>query len=227
MKRILLAFTLAGFGLAALLAQNGPGVPSFAVVPEPENHAVTVDRLMRYHDSGEYDSQIRQVVNAARVYLTERVAAAAKEERLAAVFDIDETSLSNWKNMAECGFCAYPTQLKLYPSATATAIVPTLELFNYAKNKGVAVFFVTGRQDHERVLTIANLTKEGYFGWADLYTQIDGNKDAASVVKPKNRKAIEAKGYQIILNIGDQASDLAGCCAERVFKLPNPFYLVQ
>jgi len=29
-----------------------------------------------------------------------------------------------------------------------------------------------------------------------------------------------------VLNIGDQASDLAGCCALRVFKLPNPFYLL-
>jgi hypothetical protein len=28
------------------------------------------------------------------------------------------------------------------------------------------------------------------------------------------------------LNVGDQASDLAGCCSERSFKLPNPFYLV-
>jgi hypothetical protein len=29
------------------------------------------------------------------------------------------------------------------------------------------------------------------------------------------------------LNIGDQASDLAGCCEDRIFKLPNPFYLVD
>jgi hypothetical protein len=28
-----------------------------------------------------------------------------------------------------------------------------------------------------------------------------------------------------VLNIGDQASDLAGCCAERVFKLPT-FYSI-
>ena len=45
----------------------------------------------------------------------------------------------------------------------------------------------------------------------------------ARLFKPGNRQTIEKRGYRIILNIGDQASDLAGCCAERVFKLPNPF----
>jgi len=55
----------------------------------------------------------------------------------------------------------------------------------------------------------------------------DGDTDAARIFKPRNRESIEKEGYHIVLNIGDQASDLAGCCAERVFKLPNPFYLVQ
>jgi hypothetical protein len=67
----------------------------------------------------------------------------------------------------------------------------------------------------------------GYSGWTDLITQPDGNKQAARVFKSQERQEIENKGYRIVLNIGDQASDLAGCCAERIFKLPNPFYLVN
>lgn len=54
----------------------------------------------------------------------------------------------------------------------------------------------------------------------------DGSKDPAVVFKPGKRQAIVNNGYTIVVNIGDQASDLAGCCAERGFKLPNPFYLV-
>lgn len=38
------------------------------------------------------------------------------------------------------------------------------------------------------------------------------------------RAAIEAQGYTIVANVGDQESDLAGGRAERAFKLPNPFY---
>jgi hypothetical protein len=52
-------------------------------------------------------------------------------------------------------------------------------------------------------------------------------REPSRVFKPKNRQAVQSRGYRIVLSIGDQASDLAGCCAERVFKLPNPFYLVD
>jgi hypothetical protein len=51
-------------------------------------------------------------------------------------------------------------------------------------------------------------------------------KSPARISKPQERHDVERKGYRIVLNIGDQASDLAGCCAEKTFKLPNPFYLV-
>jgi predicted secreted acid phosphatase len=226
MKRFVQICVVVFASMALLPGQNGRGVPGFETVGEPENHAVTVDRLLRYHDSGQYESEIRQVVNSAMEYLRERVAS-AKDEKLAAVFDIDETSLSNWDTMSGCGFCSYGAQLKLYPDATATLISPTLELFNFAKSKKVTTFFVTGRQEKQRALTAKNLRDVGYSDWDDLIMQPDTNKDPARIFKPRNRDSIEKKGYHIVLSIGDQASDLAGCCAERVFKLPNPFYLVQ
>ena len=40
------------------------------------------------------------------------------------------------------------------------------------------------------------------------------------------RGEIEAQGYTIIANVGDQWSDLENGYAERVFKLPNPFYMI-
>jgi predicted secreted acid phosphatase len=208
--------------LALLCAQ------SHRDLEEPENLADTVDRLMRYHDFGRYDYQIRLVASAARDYLAARVKAHQPDEKLAAVFDIDETSLSNWEAMADCGFCAYSAQLKLYPPpAHDPAIVPTLELFRFAQANHVAVFFVTGRQEKQRSDTEKNLVEAGYSHWDGLYMQPDGNKDPAGVFKPRNRKQIMDKGYTIVLSIGDQMSDLTGCCAERVFKLPNPFYLIK
>jgi len=190
--------------------------------------ANVVDRLVRYHDYGQYDYQIRQVANAARDYLDARVKARQGDEKLAAVFDIDETSLSNWESLSDCGFCAYSAQLKLYPPpAHDPAIQPTLELYKFAQAHRVAVFFVTGRKEKERASTEANLAEAGYTHWDGLYMQPDNNRDPAGVFKPRNRREIEAKGYNIVLNIGDQTSDLSGCCAERVFKLPNPFYLIK
>jgi predicted secreted acid phosphatase len=223
--RLLLLMALFSF---PLFAQGNSASSHASDWQEPENHVIVVDRLMRYHDYGEYDREIREVANSARDYLDAVVKVAPKQDKLAAVFDIDETSLSNWQAMADCGFCAYPSQLKLSPlTADDPAIVPVLELYNFAKAKGVALFFVTGRPDGQRVMTIANLKKVGYDGWQELVMQPDDNKLPARVFKSADRQAIADKGYRIVLNIGDQASDLAGCCAERVFKLPNPFYLIK
>jgi acid phosphatase len=191
---------------------------------------------MRYHDSGEYDREIREVANSARDYLESRFPGYVnKDAKVAAVFDIDETALSNWDVMAFCGFCSYPAQLRLYDDGLYSmerdpAILPILELYNFAKKKGISLFFVTGRPESQRRITEQNLRDVGYSGWTRLYMQPDvaqGEiKPPARVSKPINRQEIEAAGYQVVLNIGDQASDLAGCCALRVFKLPNPFYLI-
>jgi predicted secreted acid phosphatase len=227
MKRlvpVLLLILVCGVALG-----GGSGsAPSPASCKEPENHKFVVDRLLLYHDSGEYEREIRDVANTARDYLNARVKDASKEDKLAAVFDIDETSLSNWDAMADCGFCSFTVQTKLYSIARDPAIIPTLELFNFTKSKGIAAFFVTGRPEGGRSVTIKNLTEAGYSGWADLIMRPDESKhEPARIFKSHQRQLVTDKGYRIVLNIGDQASDLAGCCAERTFKLPNPFYLIE
>jgi len=40
------------------------------------------------------------------------------------------------------------------------------------------------------------------------------------------RQHIESLGFDIILDIGDQLSDLAGGFADRTFKVPNPMYCI-
>jgi predicted secreted acid phosphatase len=217
------------FAMLSLLVALVVAVPMAAqeFPQEPENHTLVVERLMRYHDYGEYDREIQVVADSAREYLAAVVKSAPNGEKLAAVFDIDETSLSNWEAMAGCGFCAYSVERKLYSEDHDPAIAPVLGLYNFAKAKGVKVFFVTGRQESERAMTIKNLNEAGYSDWTELITQPDGNKLPAGVFKPKDRQQIVDEGYRIVLNIGDQASDLAGCCSERIFKIPNPFYLLK
>jgi predicted secreted acid phosphatase len=245
MKRFV-ELSVLGFAFSiTLLAGSSANLiapPNFAW-QEPENHAIEVERLMRYHDFGEYDREIRDVTNAARDYVETVASHNPQREKLAVVFDIDETALSNWDAMAACGFCSYSAQQELYSKAHDPvysnehdpAIMPTLELFNRAKNLGMTVFFVTGRPESQRNLTEQNLTAVGYSDWKELRMcnpAVDPEcgkipPPPASLIKPRSRKRIEDEGYRIILSIGDQASDLAGCCAERVFKLPNPFYLLR
>jgi acid phosphatase len=222
-----LAVLVVFFSASGLYAQdnNAVGGP-FSGWPSANNLADVVLQLVSYHDFGQYDYEIRQVSTAGADYLEKRVCEAKKGERMAAVFDIDETALSNWAVMSDCGFCAYKIQAKDYPNAKDPAIIPVLELYKLPRKLGVKTYFITGRLESQRELTSKNLKGIGYDGWEELVMRPDNNTDPARVFKSDRRQAIVDKGYAIVINIGDQASDLAGCCSERSFKLPNPFYLV-
>lgn len=72
-----------------------------------------------------------------------------------------------------------------------------------------------------------NLIKCG-IAYDGLYMTRDQDKDlTAAQVKPPLRKAIEDLGFKIVVNIGDQWSDLVGGHAEHCIKLPNKLYFVE
>ena len=207
--------------------------------------------LVCYHDSEQYLIDQLGVVARAESYLEKQDVWGSKD---AVVFDIDETALSNWpqiisnnfkKNLdgpcsdvhkAACGFNAWA---KL---ANDEPIVPTLDLYRRARSKGVTVFFVTARDKDLRDRTIENLITAGYAKWwiglrhllpgvNHLDRELRMNDDcshpgpSAADCKSEIRSKIE-NDYTIILNVGDQKSDLVGGDADETFKLPNPFYVV-
>jgi hypothetical protein len=57
---------------------------------------------------------------------------------------------------------------------------------------------------------------------ADLWYRPDSAQITTEQFKIETRNKIQAVGYVIIANVGDQKSDLAGGFAERAFKLPAP-----
>jgi acid phosphatase len=111
--------------------------------------------------------------------------------------------------------------------AQATAIPPTMDIFNTAKQRGAAVFFITGRGESQRAGTERNLDAVGYSGYTRLILEPHGaHYVSAADFKAPQRAQIEQEGYTIIANVGDQPSDLAGGFAQRTYLLPNPFYRV-
>jgi hypothetical protein len=44
--------------------------------------------------------------------------------------------------------------------------------------------------------------------------------------KSKARADIEGRNYKIVVNVGDQQSDLDGGFAMMTFRVPNPFYFI-
>ncbi len=90
----------------------------------------------------------------------------------------------------------------------------------------ISVFFVTGRPERTRASAEADLRSAGYENWAGLIMKPDDYDGTNVAFKSGARKKLTRMGYMIILNLGDQLSDLEGGFAERKFLLPNPFYTV-
>jgi predicted secreted acid phosphatase len=194
----------------------------------------TQQRVAEYINSGRYEHDVTTVAAQAKAWLETRAPAVSKP---AIVLDIDETSLSNWPAYKVNGWVRFvsggcdlqsgPCGMRAWQAmAQSKAIAPTLDLARRAKAMGVAVFFITGRPSNLRDATERNLREQGYV-WDGVILLPEGAQfaSAADFKAPERRKLTE-QGYTIVLNMGDQQSDLSGGFAEKTFKLPNPVYFL-
>jgi acid phosphatase len=213
----------------------GSDTPPAAQLSQPPNVGDAKLAATTYHDSGAYAADLQEVADAAREWITRRV---SRVENPAVVFDVDETALSNWTVIqandygrfvngncelpdGPCGWRAWDL------TAQSLAIESTRQVFAEAIEHGAAVFFITGRDETQRAATEKNLSDTGYGGYTELFLAPTGVHFASAAdYKAPQRAAIEARGYTIIANVGDQPSDLAGGYAQATFLLPNPFYRI-
>jgi predicted secreted acid phosphatase len=91
------------------------------------------------------------------------------------------------------------------------------------------VFFLTGRGEAERAATEQNLRGQGFEGWQELILRKAGQRSSTALeFKSAERARIVAQGYRIVLNVGDQWSDLRGTPeAEYSVKYPDPYYFIK
>lgn len=196
---------------------------------EPMNIAFLKQDLIRYHDSGEYEYSIDKVTAKAEDYIAMRTAEKdAAKKKFALVLDIDETALSGYPHWVALGFGGTIQEIEAAIKLGDEEAIPgTLQLYNFAKQHNVKVFFITGRDESCRQLTIDNLTKAGFKNWDGLILRSPEDKKvnkSAIPYKSKMRQQLVQQGYDILVSVGDQYSDLAGGYADRIYKLPNPFY---
>ena len=190
-------------------------------------------RLEQYHactcTCGCYAHDLDQQADRAIVYLRNRAAHNKRNQKLALVLDIDETTLSNYEEMQKAGFVYDPKSWNAWvASEQAPAIPGTLRLFREAQKLGVSVFFLTGRSDTQRTATEQNLHAQGFDGYAKLLMRGPADLKMATIAfKSAQRARIVADGYTLVESVGDQWSDLRGTPqAEYSVKLPNPYYFI-
>lgn len=192
----------------AAVAVLGLGASVTAAVPAaaaPSRAAVGAAAAAEV-DYATWQADVKAVIDTATPYIQQRTANSSGQ-RLAIVFDIDNTTLE--------------THYTPWYQLPTPALKPSLALAEYAKSRGVDVFFVTARPGIIASVTEWNLETVGYpvdglyvRDLPDLFAEVSAYKTAS-------RADIESDGYTIIANVGNNTTDLVGGHAERTFKLPD------
>lgn len=215
------ALTALGLGVAAASTTAAPP-PATPQHTDPTSEQIA--QIERYYDSGAWRRDADAVVARALTYLRRAVRRARDPRRLVVVFDIDDTALSTYDCMKDGQFTdarrTYCVVGDPHP-----AIAGSLKLYRWAQARRVRVAFVTGRPDYVRTVTEQQLKRAGFGGRYELKLRpSDDRRESVVPFKSSARKALQRGGRKVVLNVGDQKSDLAGGFAQRTFKLPNPMY---
>ncbi|MCP2259900.1 HAD superfamily, subfamily IIIB (Acid phosphatase) [Streptoalloteichus tenebrarius] len=238
--------------MAAVLVTGASSLSTAAPAPVPAGHGAhepanvgqvkndvkkyygdRVDAQGRHQASPDsaWARDTRSQIDRARHHLQARLHAVRNP---AIVLDIDDTSELTYSYEVSRDFAF---DQRSFDEAVNTGAFPaieaTRELTLWAKRNGVKVYFVTGRRDNLTEGTRNSLRKNGYPEPDGLFLKPSANPPAylkcgtqCSTVEYKSgtRAFLESQGNTIVLNIGDQYSDLEGGHAERGVKLPNPMY---
>lgn len=201
-----LALVSAGTGLAPAGGRSAPAGPR---------------EIVEYRESGEWQIDTARAIRRARRVLRRHL----DEPRPAMVLDVDDTALSTYACMKRGGFNR--AVAKCGSRSDLPAVPESRRLFRFAHKHNVAVFFITGRRERLREVTVLNLRRAGFAGWRRLWMRPEEQparrKDGW---KARTRRVIERQGYRIVVNVGDQRSDLDGGHAIQAIQLPNPMYVI-
>jgi predicted secreted acid phosphatase len=230
-------FTMAPDGSSGLTAE-GAGIPNI------DSDKATIRAYYGANSAGisnkvssPYITEMHSIESSALASLPTVDPAAHK----AIVFDADDTTL--WTYDMEDNLMHFNFDPALQATWVFGKLFPAtpgmVDFVDAVEAKGYAIFGITGRRFAQEQATVENLQEQGYtqFNGDNFYTKWDGadtNKPsyvtcvaACTTVeyKANTRKHIEQDlGYDIVLNVGDQFSDLQGGYADQALKLPNPTY---
>lgn len=179
-----------------------------------------LNKIINQTYSQKFNDEFKQILDQAQAYAETHYIPKA-----AIVFDIDETLLDNRQF-----YKIYPAYNKKnwdqwINKSCSGPIVSTIDFLKWAKFKGYKIILITGRYQYQRKATIENLNKHN-IPFDALYLKPNNyDKSTVSIFKTSIRKKIEDSGYKVIINLGDQYSDLMGDYGKD-FKLPNPIYTI-
>lgn len=183
-----------------------------SVVVKQEKTAIpvrehSVQALLWQQNAAEYKALCYQAYNLAKIQL-DKLTSRQYKRPIAIVTDIDETILDNSPFNARMvrdnqGF-KKENWYAWGKEAKAKAVPGALEFFNYAKSKGVTIFYVSNRDDIQKKETITNLKKVGFPVVDQSHVLL---RNGSSEKQP--RRDLISKTHQIVMLFGDNLSDFS------------------
>lgn len=199
----------------------------------------TVDASGHHHasENSDWGREVAATIDSAQRYLEQRLRHGVHNPAI--VLDVDDTSevTFGWEVDNQFAFNAASNEAAINADQFP-AITPTLNLAKWAAAHHVAVFFLTGRPEHQRAATVTDLiTDDGYPQPVALFMKTEagtpppayltcGTTCTTDQYKSMTRAHIQDEGFDIVLNVGDQNSDLSLGHEDRAVKLPNPMYFL-
>ncbi|MEZ5648107.1 MAG: 5'-nucleotidase, lipoprotein e(P4) family [Alphaproteobacteria bacterium] len=229
-KRLFLA--VAG-GVVALLTTVGASTHSYAqAVPTNDN----LNAALWTQKSVEFKANTLGEFALARIRLDQALkdknwtAAPAEQKGAfqklppAIVVDVDETVLDNsryqtWMVLNDKSFSG-DTWTKFCQAQVSEAVPGAVDFLKYADSKGVKVFYVSNRNADVEDASRQNMQRFGFPMGGNVDTFFFAKKRPEWTSDKGIRRAVIAKDYRILLNIGDNFGDFVdnykGTEAERL-----------
>jgi predicted secreted acid phosphatase len=206
-------------GLVAVVVSAVPLAAS-AAAKEPAAPAPP-DQIVQYYEGGDYQADLKKATDAATKSLKSQLK--KKPKKPAIVFDIDDTLESTYECAKKSNFDRIAIGV-CQAQNNQQPIAPVWKLLKLAQKNKVALFVITGRPQTLEAGTRQKLKDDGLKGKYTLVLRPTADfGQPAQPYKTAERKKI-AKKYKILVNIGDQRSDLDGNPSGKKFKVPNPMY---
>jgi predicted secreted acid phosphatase len=206
-----------------LLAVTVSALPLAASAPAKEPTApAPPEQIVQYYEGGDYAADLKKATDSATKSLKAQLK--KKPKKPAIVFDIDDTLESTYACAKKSNFDRTQTGI-CQANNEQTPIAPVWKLLKLAQKNKVSIVVITGRPQGIEPGTRQKLKEDGLKGKYTLVMRPNGDfGKPAKPYKTAARKAIAKKGYKILVNIGDQRSDLDGNPSGKKFKVPNPMY---
>lgn len=216
-KKYFLTF---GLVLSSVVSTYFVTVSTAQQAPQPADNEYQVAAILFQQKAAEYRALCFQAFQWARrtleddEKLAKKLPKAQRKMPRAVVVDIDETVLDNSPAQAYAVKNRTPFNLKDWYAwgemRKAKAIPGAVEFANYARTKGVRIFYVSNRDDVQLQATMDNLKAAGFPDISEENVRLREKDASGRYVSTKEpRRLAIAEKYRIVILMGDNLNDLS------------------